>query len=244
MINAGTRREILSALLGAGAAGAFGCLSDPVEAALLASPRLPGTPLRLTRVLERTLGEKAAIAVERSWTVQCQQQARGIVVTGEQIAAKVTAPPHLAPLAAIEEARDASGMFPLLLSDAGLIMNASSDAMPEDAVAAALDAAEALIARQPVPTDERARYRLYLAQVHDSGLGLLDTLPPDLLFPVAPPTRREEVVTLPGGMTGQFALLYSARPQPDAPWLARAERQVVTRIAGLERRASEVWTLG
>lgn len=244
MMNAITRRHLLSVIIGLGAAGGLSLLPGPLKAAAAAPLRLPDTPLRLDRVLQRTLGESDAITVRRSWMMQCQQQARGIVVTGRQIAAEVSAPPHLAPLAGIEQARDASGMFPLMLSDTGLILTPGSATDAEDEVAAALRAAEALIAQQPVPADERERYRLYLAQVYLAGASLLDTLPPDLLFPTTGPARREEVIALPGGMSGSFAMEYVAQPQAGAPWLGRAERRVVTRIEGLERSASEVWTLG
>jgi len=245
MINAGTRRDALAALLGLGVASSPAALAGPLQAALAAPLRLPDTALRFNRVLHRTLGGRDGITVQRSWTMQCHRQARGIVVTGQQVAAEVSAPPHLAQLAAIERARDASGMFPLLLSDTGLILTPGGpSAGQDDDTAAALHAAEALIAQQPVPADERARYRLYLAQVHQAGTSLLDTLPRDLLFPSGIPIQRNEVVALPGGLSGSFALHYTAHPQPAAPWLARAERQVVTRIEGLERSASEVWTLG
>ena len=126
----------------------------------------------------------------------------------------------------------------------GVILPSGTAPETSDAVNAALRAAEAMIARQPVPTDQRERYRLYLAQVHQAGTGVLDTLPPDLLFPAGVPIERNEVVALPEGPSGSFALRYLAEPHPDAPWLRRAERRVVTRIAGLERTASEVWTLG
>ena len=243
MMNASTRRNVLSAIIGLGAAGGLSMLPGRLQAAFVAPLRLPDMPLQLVRVLQRTLGENDAITVRRSWMLQCQQQARGIVVTGHQIAAEVSAPPHLAQLAGIEEARDASGMFPLMLSDSGLILTPGSATDAEDEVAAALRAAEVLIAQQPVPADERERYRMYLAQVYLAGTSLLDTLPPDLLFPTTGPARREEVIALPGGMSGSFTMDYAAHPQAGAPWLERAERRVVTRVEGLERSASEVWTL-
>lgn len=194
--------------------------------------------MRLERLLQRGTGGDAAITVRRSWLVQCGRQGRGIVLTGQQISAEVSAPPHLYAVARIERERDASAMFPLMLSDTGLILT------PDDVLAGALTAAEALIARQPVPADERERYRLYLAQVHQAGASLLDTLPPDLFFPTSSAVERSQPVALPDGLIGRFTLRYSSEQQPDAPWLKRAERRAMTDVAGFTRAASEVWTLG
>ena len=241
---ANTRRAVLAVLLGAGAAGGLRTLAGPLQAAPAMPLRLPDAPLRLERVLQRGIGEDAAITVRRSWQVQCERQGRGIVLTGQQISAEVNAPPHLDALAQIERERDASAMFPLMLSDDGLILTPGNASAPADMLAAALTAAEALIARQPVPPDERERYRLYLAQVHQAGANLLDALPPDLFFPSGPVVERTRPVTLPGGLIGHFTLRYSSEPQADAPWLKRAERRVTTQVEGLTRTASEVWTLG
>jgi len=220
-------------------------LLRPLLAAANTPLRLPDQPLRLMRVLERGVGEGggAAIIVRRVWEVRFAQQARGIVVSGRQISAEVSAPPQLAALARIEQQRDASAMFPLMLSERGAILTPAAASGESDAVAAALRAAGALIARQPLPAAERARIGLYLAEVHRAGAGVLETLPGDLLFPAGVPLDRRETVALPDGLTGQFALHYEALPQPDAPWLARAERRVVTTVEGRERRAAEVWTL-
>lgn len=239
-----TRRTLLAALLGLGAVGGPRGLIAPLLAAPDLPLRLPDTPLRLDRVLQRGIGEAAAITVRRSWDVRFERQGRGIITTGVQITAEVSAPPHLAALARIEQQRDTNGMFPLILAEDGLILTPGSTPVSSDAIADALRAAETLIARQPVPADERERYRLYLAQVHQAGATVLDTLPSDLLFPAGAPVEHSETIALPDGLSGQFSLSYSAQPQADAPWLQRAERRVVTEITGLTRSASEVWTLG
>ncbi|HSJ79133.1 MAG TPA: hypothetical protein VK913_10415, partial [Erythrobacter sp.] len=62
-------------------------------------------------------------------------------------------------------------MFPLMLSDAGLILSNGTALGTDDDVTAALRSAEGLIARQPVPAEEREAYRSYLAQVHAAGSG-------------------------------------------------------------------------
>lgn len=246
-MKATTRRAVLSAMAGCAAAGGVGAMLGPLRAAQTAPLRLPETAMRLSRVLERGLGDATVITVRRSWDVQFERQGRGIIVTGRQVAASVDAPPHLARLAQLEQQRDASAMFPIMLSDDGAIISPGLEPGTElpdtDAVAEALRAAEALIARQPVPADERDRFRFYLAQVHQSGTSLLDTLPDDLFFPVSLPAVRSEEVALPDGLTGRFTLRYRSEPQADAPWLARAERKIDTEVAGLIRSASESWML-
>ena len=243
---ASTRRSFVAALLGMGMLG-----GRPLSGPLLAAPDgplpLPDRPLRLTRVLTRGLGEGGSpgITVRRWWDVMFERQGRGLVVSGRQTGAEVEAPPKLAEIARIEQQRDASGMLPLMLSDRGTIITAPAAPAESDALATALRAAEAVIARQSaLPGNERARISYYLAEVHRAGSGLLEVLPDDLLFPSGPPVDRRETVALPDGLTGQFALRYKAEPQPDAPWLARAERQVVTSVGGFDRHAAETWTLG
>lgn len=243
-----TRRTLLLAMIGVGVSGgatsALRGLTAPLSAAPTLPLRLPEAPLRLERMLERGIGDTAAITVRRSWMVRFQRLGRGIVINGEQIGAEVTAPPHLAALARIEQQRNTSAMFPLMLAEDGTIL--SSDlTLPSDVAANdALQAAEAMIEGQSLPTDERERYRLYLAQVHQAGATALDTLPADLMFPTGIPLAISRSVALPGELDGQFTLHYSAQPQADAPWLKRAEREVITSVAGLTRRALEVWTLG
>lgn len=243
-MSASTRRGFVAALLGMGVIGARP-LTDPPPADPLGLLPLPDRPLRLTRTLERGQGESGAfaVAVRRWWDVTFQRQGRGIVVTGRQTGVAVDAPPHLAELARIEQRRDASGVFPLMLSENGAILTPPAAPAENDTVAAALRAAEAMIARQPLPDDDRARARFYLNEVHRAGSGLLDALPGDLLYPAGIPVERSEVVALPGGLTGRFVLSYKAIPHPHAPWLARAERRVITSVAGMDRQAAELWTL-
>jgi hypothetical protein len=241
---ASTRRTLLTGLLGFGALAGWRGGAAPLRAALVAAVRLPGTSLRLERLLEREVGGGETIRVRRSWEVFFERQGRGTIVTGRQTGAEVSAPPNLAALARIEQQRDTAAMFPLLLGEDGMILSSGDRPAEDDAVAAAIRMAEAMIAQQPVPPHERDRNRFYLAQVHAAGSNLLNALPHDLLFPIGMPVERSEAVVLPGGLPGRFALTYYARPHGDAPWLAQAERRVISEVGGLVRTAGEVWHLG
>jgi hypothetical protein len=235
-----TRRQLLAGLTGAGAALA---LAAPLRALATALP-LPEAPMRLTRELVRELGDGATITVRRGWDVTFARQARGIVVSGTQVSVSVDTPPNLDQLARIEEQRGTQGMFPIMLSEAGLILASGNAAVPADDIAAALRAAEKLIAARTDSGAERDNLRRYLAEIHRAGSGQFDTLPPDLLFPSGTPQRRIETVSLPGGLAGEFELVWEARPAPGTGWLLTGERQIATRVEALERRSREVWTMG
>ena len=236
-----TRRTLLAGLVAAGTLGALGVAAPPLAADT--GLRLPAGAMRLTRVLVRELGDGAAITVQRGWDVRFARQGRGIVVSGTQASVSVDAPPSLAELARIEEQRDTQAMFPVMLSDTGLILSGGGNAAAPDDMTAALRAAERMIASRPQSEAQRANLRRHLAEIHRAGSGQFDSLPADLFFPAGTPVRRTETVALPGGLTGEFVLVWDARPVPGEGWLASGERLIVTRIEGLERRSREGWTL-
>lgn len=237
-----TRRTLLTGLVAAGFAS--GLIARP--AALLAALpalRLPAGAMRLERELVRSLGDGQAVTVRRSWDIGFAQQARGIVVSGAQVAVAVDAPENLAALARIEEQRDTAAMFPIMLSDNGRILAGGKGEAPADDLAAAMRAAERMIAARPQSETRRDDIRRYLAELHRAGSGLFETLPADLFYPSGEAVEKVESVALPDGLTGEFALSWRARAVPDAGWLAEGERAITTRIEGLERRSQEVWRL-
>ncbi len=83
----------------------------------------------------------------------------------------------------------------------------------------------------------------YLAELQQASSSLLTRLPDDLFFPRLGPMRSVRAVDLPGGLTGEFEVTYDAVSAQEGEWLADAEREVITRIAGSEQRAREVWTM-
>jgi len=237
-----TRRTLMAGLIAAGALAGLAGVPLALRAGS-AAVRLPPGSMRLERTLLRDLRGGAVLTVRRSWEIVFARQAQGIIVTGRQIAASVEAPPQLAELARIEERRDTQGMFPLLLSDAGLILSAGAAPVAPEDLAAALRAAERMIAARPASPEQRESLARYLAEVHRAGSGQFDRLPGDLLFPAGTPQRHCEAVALPGGLTGEFELVWEARAVPGAGWLAEGERRIATRVQGLERRSRERWSL-
>jgi hypothetical protein len=237
-----TRRRLLAGLIATGGAGLF---APPLRAMLAAQALvLPQGPMRLGRELVRGLGGGAAITVRRGWEIAFTRQARGIVISGTQTSAAVEAPPNLAELARIEEQRSTATMFPIMLSEVGqVVAGGSASGEPSD-IAAALRAAEAMIASRPQSAAVRDNIRRYLAEIHRAGSGQFDSLPSDLFFPSGTPQRQIETVSLPDGLSGTFELSWETRTAPGTGWLIEGRRAIVTRIAELERSSSEVWTLG
>lgn len=236
-----TGRTLLAGMVAAGTAGG---LALPAMLRAAGAPlRLPAGPMRLERVLVRELGGGAAITVRRGWEVRFDRQARGIIISGTQFSASVDAPPSLADLARIEERRETQSMFPIMLSEAGLVLAAGNGASAPVDMAPALRAAEKMIARRPQSEERRENLRRYIAEIHRAGSGQFESLPADLFYPAGTPLRRVEAVALPGGLTGEFELVWNARAAPGEGWLATGERLITTRIEGLERRSRESWTL-
>lgn len=207
-----------------------------------ASLSVPEAPMRLTRRLERGLKGGESIVVTRQWQIDFARQGRGASITGRQVSAAVFAPEKLTQLARIEETRSTDDMWPILLSENGRIVAAGQYTREKD-FAAAVNEAEAMIARRPSSEETKAQQRQYLAQLHRSGGSLLDNLPPDLFFPETDQRETRRPVALPGGLKGEFVMNFTARKAADRHWLAEAERVVTTRIGDDLRRSSDRWTL-
>lgn len=230
-----SRRTAISGLMAIGLLSGF-------AASAQGSLAMPSGPMRLVRRIERGLSGGAEIIVERAWNVRFSRQGRGMTITGEQSQVKVDAPAALSGLAQIEESRSTEAMFPILLSEAGVIIGAGTEILGED-IALAAKEAERMIAARPIGAEAKADQMRYLALLQQSAGKLLERLPPDLFFPTAPPRHTIEPVQLADGLSGEFEVSYDAQRAPGAAWLARAERVVVTRIGASERRSSEVWTM-
>lgn len=218
-------------------------LGSGVKGALAQSGlAIPGGPMHLSRRLERGLGDGARIVVDRSWQVEFARHGRGIAIRGEQISAKVDAPAKLAAIAEIEETRSTADMWPILLSEEGLIV-ATGDYTRKEDVAAAVRSARSILADREQGAEALALHETYLAQLQKAGQTLLDQLPPDLFYPAGDARQTVEPVALPGGVTGEFALFYSSEKSLAGGWLAKASRKIVTRIGDDKRTSVDEWMM-
>lgn len=213
-----------------------------VSAAATRRLSIPSGPMDLQRTITRGLGQNANIAVSRSWVIQFAMQGSGVVVSGKQVDVEVDAPSSLETFARIEKSRSTDAMFPMMLSDLGLLMAAEPQSASDD-VQRALAEARQVIEARGLPGDDKAAQIAGLAELQRNAGSMLEGIPPDLFFPMEASSKTVESVVLPGGMTGEFELHYTAECASDAPWLKRSERRVITRVGDSERRSSDVWTM-
>ncbi|MBY6015253.1 hypothetical protein KUV75_10140 [Qipengyuania gaetbuli] len=154
------RRSVVRAL---GALAVLPMLPAPLAAATRTRPAFPSAALVLERTLDRHLANNALIRVTRSWSCTFRALGAGAVVDASQISAKVEAPPSLAAFARMEEARDASAIFPVQLDRSGLIVGWDEETGPDigTAVARAMDVIEAAVANPGGATGSAILYLVY-----------------------------------------------------------------------------------
>ena len=202
----------------------------------------PQGPYAYTRVLERSMADGAAFSVSRRFAIRFLPEKNGYRVDGQQVAVAVDAPEALAAFAQIERERREWGLFPLSLDHRGLIERAAGEAAApghEHVVETAL----ARIERLEAPAAEQASLTAFIRSVHDNLAQLLTTLPHDLFAPHGDQSRDTRLLALPGGEEGRVTVSYSAQAEPATGLMRAAKREVITQIAGSERRTIERWTL-
>lgn len=196
----------------------------------------------LSRRLVRNLHDGEQIIVDRNWEVQFKRNSRQVEIAGRQVSANVQAPANLKALADIEQSRRKDGMFPLVLSEAGLLVG-GAPSNGRAAIADAVNAAKQMIAQSSLPLSDRTQSTQHLLQMQQAAARLIDTMPADLFFPSRPPVLDRQTISLPDGSIGEFEVRYEATSVPQGGWLDRAERRIVTRVGASERYSNEFWTL-
>ncbi len=196
----------------------------------------------LRRSLVRGLRGDEQITIERTWAVSFGSTGKGAEIVGHQISAHVDAPDMLSSLASVEQERSTGAMFPIQLDAFGTLVAAGPFTLGEDLVVA-VDIASKLIAERPVIQSDKQQQLDYVTGLQRAVTDWLDSVPSDLFYPRREPIHATQRIEMPNGAMGEFELSYEASRHQDGPWLGRAERQIVTRIGGSERRSSEEWTL-
>lgn len=203
---------------------------------------LPPGPMVLTRRLHRELSDGATILLQRRWTIRFLPTAPGYKVEGHQLDASVEAPPSLAALAKIEQARVADDRFPLQLDATGMIVGASraSDSSALDKAAkAALD----MVRRARLSDARRQDATRMLAAIQHSTNGMLGQMPADFFVPGNDRWEEERSLALPGGLRGTVRVRFSASCVAGSALLASSHRAIETAIGQSVRHASEDWSL-
>lgn len=224
------------------ALGALGAVSAAAPVSAASNLRLPSGAMLLSRRLVRDLRDGEEIIVDRAWEVRFKKTTRRYEIAGRQVSAHVEAPAQLKALADIEQSRRNDGMFPIALSEAGLLVGGA----PPDGSAAitmAVNAARQMIAQSTLSLPHKAQSNQHLLQMQQAAQPLIDTLPADLFFPSKPPIFDTQTVDLPDGSVGEFEIRYEATSVPQGGWLDHAKRRIVTRLGSSERHSSEYWTL-
>ena len=222
--------------------GALGLTLPETAFASESALTLPQTPMKFRRRLERSLRDGERIVIEREWLLTFTRQGRGISVVGEQSAVWVDVPPKLARLADLERERSTAGMWPILLSQEGQIV-AAGEGTAHDDLERALSIAKDMISQRSASGEMRASRMEDLALFEKAGSELMVRMPNDLFFPAAQPLHLVRSMDLPGGLTGEYEIIYTSRQSRSGQWLDRAQREVVTRIDSSEKRSREEWMM-
>lgn len=224
-----------------GALAVLPMLPAPLAAASRARPAFPSATLVLERTLDRHLADNALIRVTRCWSCTFQALGAGAVVDASQISAKVDAPPSLAAFARMEEARDASAIFPVQLDRSGLIVGWDEETGPDigTAVARAMDVIEAAVANP----GERQEARSFISSIGNAASGLVSQVPRDLFYPATGQSVETQPVTLAGGLQGSFEVAIAASADPQTGLLRQSERRVTTRIGDSSCETREAWRI-
>ena len=196
----------------------------------------------LRRRIVRALGDGASIVVDREWMIGFSRQGTGSIVSGRQLSAKVEAPAALAAFAELEKGRSTDGMFPVLLTGSGSVLGAGDYVSASDLDRAAGEA-ERMIATATSSTALKSARLSGLVPMQKANNTFTDQIPQDLFYPRASKSVTVHPVALNDSMSGEFELHYEASCAADGPWLAKAERRIVTRIGESERQTSDLWTM-
>lgn len=234
------RRKILRLALGASLLPLLAARA--VSAATTGAVRIvpPTGGMLYRRRLERGLAGNAKFTVTREFRVWFEPVASGFHLNGVQLSAHVDAPESLASFAALEEQRVETGMFPISLDAAGLIIEGNGD-LPGSEVERALQDAGALF-----PADvgrDQDEVAEFIEALHSTGTRLTAELPRDLFAPVEDARSDSREITLPWGDSGEVTTRFEAERDPLTHLMRHANREVVTRMGDDIRHSYEGWDL-
>ena len=201
----------------------------------------PTTPLVLTRSVIRVLADGKQIVVTRRYVIRFVPEGDGYRLEGEQIDARVEAPPILASLAEIERKRIEKGLFPARLDAHGMIRE-GAQALPDPAVRQAAAAQGArIIGGAPIALEAKRERSALLNQV--SSIPATSAWPAFLFNPGHEERVERRRVALPGGDEGEVEVRIRASELMPCGLPGRVERVVTTQLAGTSRVSREVWTI-
>lgn len=196
----------------------------------------PDCAMIYRRTLQRRLPGGAMLATTRDFRVRFTARSDGYLVDGPQVSARVEAPANLASLARLEEQRVESGIFPLALDHHGRIIDGADMVLTEQVGLALADVRQRFAAGG-------GEVRELLDALSAGSTRLTAYLPQDLFAPPQDEVEQREAITLPWGQTGEVRVRFTASRNPDTRLMRLAARDVITTLAGEERRSGERWEL-
>ena len=202
----------------------------------------PAGEFELCRTLERSLRDGELLVVERCWDIRFRETGDATVVEGEPTHVRVDAPAALAPLAAIEERRTESGLFPAFMDEDGLITAPGSETAPAS-LGETASAALALVRDIRPEGDTADAMNAFVRQVTAASSRFLGQVPRNLFYPAQSNGRQEHALDLPDGSTGSVLIEYSAAHRASDGLLSAASRRIVTSTDAGERVSTERWEL-
>jgi len=231
-------------LLGALSAAAPAPAQPPASISPAFAPP-EGEPLLLTRTLRRELVDGKVIVATRRYRVHFTRSDTGWTIDGALVASEIEAPPALAALAAIERQRPDDTLFPIRLDAVGVIQPRDDTATPDGpAWRAALDKAIKLASARGEPATDGAALNLLVQQMQTvAGAATLSRWPITLFLPDQVNSREERRFALPEGTEGTIVAELECLPAKGLETMGRAERRVMTEIAGSRRVTRESWSL-
>lgn len=236
-IGAGLALRLAAVALAAGSAVLAPSAVAHDSAAEFAPPR---TDMLLTRTLRRALPDGEEVVARRSYAVRFVSDGQGFRIDGRLIDVAVETPPSLQALAEIERKRPDTGMFPIRLDAAGMIIGGEPPAAGEASEKAAAIAAGQIGASGLVAID-MLQAQAFISQMRKRRAASL--WPADLFHPLAIRRSETKTVALPDGQSGQVVIETVAQTAGSSGLLASFERTVTTDLQGDKRVTRELWTL-
>ena len=174
----------------------------------------PSGQMRYCRSVVRDMADGSHFTVCRQFLVDFRQFAGGFMMHGTQESVSADAPAALAQYAAMEEARDESGLFPIALDPYGQILSADVATNARDDVRHAVDHALAEMSRQPIAPEDRAALAAYVSALQLASQRVTAHLPVDLFAPSPAPRYRASATGVPARRGGPCGQQLWRRPRP------------------------------
>lgn len=203
--------------------------------------RPPAGAMVFTRRLVRELPGGEAIIVTRTFEIRFFVGGGGYRVEGTQTSAHVSAPQSLSGLARLEEQRQETGLFPMVLDASGRIMAGPNGDTPD--LTQAVDEGFAYLARHPLTRPDQKAAQEFLIGLQTVAASITTAMPIDLFTGNPSPLERTQDLTMPDGKPGRVSVSYAGTARQGGGLLAHAQRVVTTQSSGSALRSIEEWTL-